>query len=136
MVYPSTMARRQREQSIPGAEEPLLQSDPWSQYLHSLMEPSGPLSAPRVREIERLWECLRGQMAASLTLPYATATETGQFVMTWDRGPRHFEIEILPDGRYDWFYLDRSSGERAGEEEHPVGTCSPRMIAHLRRAIA
>ena len=130
------MARRQRERSIHDTEERLVQSDTWDQYLRSLTEPSGPLPAQRIRQIERLWECLRRQLAESLALPYATATEAGVFVMTWDHGPHHFEIEILPDDRYDWFYLDRNSGERVGEEEHPVGTCSPRMIAHLRRTIA
>jgi hypothetical protein len=126
------MARR----SIHPREEPLVQGDAWDRYLHSLMEPSGPLSAQRLRQIERLWECLRRQVTEPLALPHAIATEAGEFVMTWDRGQHHFEIEILPDGRYDWFYLDRSSGERVGEEEHPAGTCSSQMIAHLRRAVA
>jgi len=130
------MARRQRERSIHDPEEHLFQSDAWGRYLRSLMEPSGPLPTQRIRQIERLWECLQGQVTGSLALPHATATEAGELVMTWDRGPHHFEIEILPDGRYDWFYLDRSSGERAGEEELPAETCSPRMIAHLRRATA
>lgn len=56
--------------------------------------------------------------------------------MTWDRGPHHFEIEVLPNGVYDWFYLDRASGERLGEDEHPLGTFSAEMVSHLRRTVA
>lgn len=56
--------------------------------------------------------------------------------MTWDSGPHHFEIETFADGRYDWFYLDRSSGERFGEEDHLLRTCSSEMVSLLRRAIA
>lgn len=40
--------------------------------------------------------------------------------MTWDNGSHHFEVEVLPDGRYDWFYLNRDSGERLGEDDCPA----------------
>lgn len=56
--------------------------------------------------------------------------------MSWDRGSHHFEIEVFRDGRYDWFYLNRDSGERVGEENHPLGTCSPEMISRLRQTTA
>lgn len=51
--------------------------------------------------------------------------------MVWDRGDHHFEIELLPDGIYDWFYMNRSSATRGGEEEQPLGVCSPEMIRLL-----
>lgn len=112
------------------------QAATWDQYLRSLAQPSGPLSLQQVHEIERLWDRLRRQMPDPFDLPCSTATESGKLVMTWDSGPHHFEIEGFPDGRYDWFYLDRNSGERIGEEDYPLDTCSPAMISHLRRAAA
>jgi hypothetical protein len=108
----------------------------WGQYLSGLAEPWGPLAAGCVQEIERLWECLRRQVPDRLGLPHAMATESGDLVMTWDRGSHHFEIEVFHDGRYDWFYLDRDSGERVGEEDHPLGTCSFEMISRLRKTTA
>lgn len=108
----------------------------WERYLHDLTEPSGPLSHQRVRQIETLWEHLQRRVAEHLPLPHAMASETGEFVMTWDRGPHHFEIEMLPNGSYDWFYLDRTSGERLGEDEHPLGTFSTEMVSRLRRTVA
>jgi hypothetical protein len=123
----------------PRRETGLIQDDQetaWDQYLRGLAEPSGPLAAGTVHEIERLWACLLRQMPDRLSFPHATATESGDLVMTWDRGHHHFEIEVLHDGRYDWFYLDRSSGEREGEEDHPLGTCSPEMISRLRQTAA
>lgn len=124
------MASRPQDRSFRHAE-----ADPaelaWDEYLRKLAEPSGPLSLKRLREIERLWRALRGQVTVHLPPPYATATEDGEFVMTWDRDSHHFEIEILPDGKYEWFYLDRSSGESCGEEDHPLGTYSPEMISRL-----
>lgn len=107
----------------------------WERYLRSLAEPSGPLPGQRVRQIEALWEALQGRIEKHLPHPYAMAADTGEFVMTWDRGPHHFEIEVLPNGRYDWFYLDRTSGERLGEEE-PLGAFSAEMVSYLRRTVA
>ena len=122
--------------AIPNSETRLVQDNQdaaWDQYLRRLAKPSGPLSVGNVQEIERLWDCLRRQVPDRLGFPHATATESGDLVMAWDRGSHHFEIEVFHDGRYDWFYLDRSSGERVGEEDHPLGTCSPEMISRLRQ---
>lgn len=108
----------------------------WEKYLRNLAEPSGPLPSQRVRQIEALWERLRRRVEEHLPLPHALASETGEFVMAWDRGPHHFEIEVLPNGSYDWFYLDRTSGERLGEDEHPLGAFSSEMVSRLRRTVA
>jgi len=107
----------------------------WERYLRNLAEPSGPLPDYRVRQIEVLWEYLQGRVEKDLPLPHAMASEAGEFVMTWDRDPHHFEIEVLSNGRYDWFYLDRVSGERLGEDEHPLGTFSAEMVSRLRRTV-
>lgn len=79
---------------------------------------------------------LQDRFAGQLSPPYATVTEPGGLVMTWDSGPHHFEIEILAEGRYDWFYLDRSSGERLGEENLFLGTDSSEMTSRLRHTLA
>lgn len=134
MVYSLFMARPHREPRFPSTDPDPAESA-WIAYLRSLEEPSGPLSAHRVHQIESFWEALQEQFARQLQPPYATATETGGLAMTWDSGPHHFEIEILADGRYDWFYLDRSSGERLGEEDHLLGTCSSEMTSRLRLTI-
>ncbi|MFL6293584.1 MAG: hypothetical protein ACJ759_22040 [Thermoanaerobaculia bacterium] len=107
----------------------------WERYLRNLAEPSGPLPDHRVRQIEVLWEHLQRRGEKDLPLPHAMASEAGEFVMTWDRGPHHFEIEVLSNGRYDWFYLDRTSGERLGEDDHPLGTFSAEMMSRLRRTV-
>jgi hypothetical protein len=116
----------------------VLEPDPvdWRGYLRRLVEPSGPLSSSRVHQIERLWESLQDQVCRNLPPPYATATEEGEFVMTWDNGPFHFEIEVLPQGSYDWFYFDRDSGERRGEEGQFLDAFSAEMISLLRRSTA
>ena len=55
--------------------------------------------------------------------------------MTWDRGGHHFEIEVLSDDTYDWFYMDRRSEGRAGAEAVPLGCYGSEMISYLRRTL-
>ena len=129
------MARPQPDRSFRSAD--LDSAEPaWERYLRNLAEPSGPLSNQRVRQIEVLWGHLQKQLEKPLPPPHAMASEEGEFVMTWDRGSHHFEIEVLPDGRHGWFYLDRASGERLGEDEHPLGTFSAEMVSRLRRTLS
>jgi hypothetical protein len=62
--------------------------------------------------------------------------ENGGFAMSWDKGRHHFEIEVTPDGTFDWFYMDRGSDARSGEEDQSLGTLSPGLISQLRRTLA
>ena len=65
----------------------------------------------------------------------ATSDQTGEFSMTWDRGRHHFEIDVNEAGAYDWFYMDRDSDFRAGEEAIPVGSLSSHLIPYLLRTV-
>ena len=55
--------------------------------------------------------------------------------MVWDRGRHFFEIEALPDGTYDWFYMERDSEGRAGRTENSLGACPPEMFSYLRKTL-
>ena len=73
----------------------------WDQFLRGL-------SSPTARQARELWQTLE-RSGEQIPPPYAVATEGGGISMTWDRGRHHFEIEVLSDGIYDWFYMDRNS---------------------------
>ncbi|HSS77473.1 MAG TPA: hypothetical protein VLV54_12100 [Thermoanaerobaculia bacterium] len=55
--------------------------------------------------------------------------------MSWDNGRHHFEIEVTAVGTLDWFYMDRDSDARNGEEDQPLGAISPGLISQLRRTL-
>lgn len=103
----------------------------WEEYLRGLVAPKGPLDPFQAARVRKLWESLRQRMGQTLVPPYGAPLESGGFAMVWDRGDHHFEIELLPDGAYDWFYMDRSSAVRGGEEQQSLGVCSPEMIRLL-----
>lgn len=107
-------------------------SDPrsqWLGYLHvtaaTALEPTQGL---RVRHF---WRALEEHLGASIIPPRA-APRNGSFSMFWDRGRHHFEIEILPEGNFDWFYMDRESDRRAGDEGLRVGHYPAQMLGALR----
>lgn len=108
----------------------------WDSYLESLSRPGSPLPSFQAKQVRNLWEALRRSVGERLTPPHAAPAEGQVFAMSWDRGSLHFEIEILSSGEYDWFYMDRESEERAGEEKRPLGLYSSEMIAFLRRTLA
>jgi hypothetical protein len=107
----------------------------WEKYLQGLAEPRGPLSPFFVKQILDLWGHLQ-QALAAVDPPHATVTPDLGFSMTWDNGPHHFEVEIGPGSSYGWFYMDRASDLRTGEEDLPLGLYSPEMIAALRRTVS
>jgi hypothetical protein len=120
----------------PGAPEAASEKSLWDRYLRRLGEPEGPLSTERAKQVRALWDLLERRLGPSLKPPAAGALENGGFAMSWDNGRHHFEIEVTPDGTFDWFYMDRSSDTRAGEEDQPLGAVSPGLISQLRRILA
>lgn len=110
-------------------------STAWSEYLRGLSAPEGPIEPFQAARVRRLWEALRQRIGEELAPPYAAPLEDGRFALVWDRGDHHFEIELLPNGTYDWFYMDRSSSLRGGEEEQTLGSLSPEMIRLLHRTL-
>lgn len=106
----------------------------WEIYVKGLTAPHGPLSPFLVKQILGLWESLERSLGA-LDPPHATVTPDEGFAMSWDRGRHHFEIEVDPTSTYGWFYMDRASDIRTGEEDRPFGLYSPEMISCLRRTV-
>jgi hypothetical protein len=86
------------------------------------------------KQVRDFWSAIeRG--AESVSPPYAAVTPEGGLSMTWDQGRHHFEIDVTSDGKYDWFYMDRESESRAGEEDIRSGFFSPEMFSYLRRTL-
>lgn len=107
----------------------------WDSYRLRLAAPIGPLEPSHVFLIDAMWKSLKA-MIPSLPGPEAAPSEDGRiFGMTWDRGNHHFEIEVLPSGKYEWFYMDFSSAIREGEEDAYVGTYSSQMASRLLQTL-
>ena len=108
----------------------------WDVYRRSLAAPSGPLPPFQVARINSFWRLI-SQKVSALPPPQAGVAPDGTFAMTWDRNGSHFEIEIFPSGLYDWFYWNKNTGAKAGEEDLPLGgVFSASMLEHLGQAVA
>jgi hypothetical protein len=107
----------------------------WEGYLRRLAVPEGPLSVDRAEQVRALWAALEKRVGPRLRPPHAGPLQNDGFAMSWDNGRHHFEIEVSADGTFDWFYMDRDSNVRHGEEDQSLGTLSPGLIAQLRRTV-
>lgn len=101
----------------------------WIQYLRGLAR-SETLPSFMVEAAERLWNGIRAT-AGSSSVPDAAVTETGGIFMSWDRGDHHLEIELNPDGQYEWFYRNRRTGEYGGEGSYPAEFVAPFMLSQM-----
>lgn len=106
----------------------------WESFLWNLAVPHGRLSSARAGQVRELWGVIE-RFNLPVEPPHAAVTEEGGVSMTWDRGRHHFEIEVLPEGTYDWFYMDRDSKVRASEESIPLGIYSPELFSRLRDTV-
>jgi hypothetical protein len=110
-------------------------SHDWDHYLLTLSEVrGGPISTHRLARIRELWGVIE-RFDKQARYPFAAVTSSGGLVLAWDNGRHHFEIEAGNTGLYGWFYMDRESKERAGEEELYLGAYSPKMFDFLRKTI-
>jgi hypothetical protein len=129
MIFAMANTKRQHGE---GDDVEILGSGPgWESYLQGLVAPRGPLSPFFVKQILDLWGQLERALGA-LQPPHAAVTADLGFSMSWDRGRHHFEVEIDPGSTYGWFYMDRASEHRTGEEDRPLGRYSPEMISSLQ----
>lgn len=87
-----------------------------------------------LKQFQDLWSTLKREAGGVLT-PYAVVTPEGGVSLTWDQGRHHFEIDVTSEGKYDWFYMDRESELRVGEEGLELGFFSPEMFSYLRRTL-
>jgi hypothetical protein len=130
MTQPSTAKRGMKALEVHGEATRRVAMEPergWDRFLRGLP----PLASERALE---LWQALE-RSGIEIPPPYAAATESGGLSMTWDRGRHHFEIELLSSGTYDWFYMDRDSEERSGEDAVPLSSCTPEMFSYLRKTL-
>lgn len=52
-----------------------------------------------------------------IRLPLAQSTEEGGIFFAWDEGPHHLDIDLLTNGKLEWFYRHCDSGVHAGDED-------------------
>lgn len=90
----------------------------WNTYLDSLSGVTE-VSAQAVETTRRLWASLR-QRIPSLIVPAADPLESGTLQLVWDAGRTHVDVDVLPNGAFEWFYRDRTTGLTSGEDD-----CAP-----------
>ena len=104
--------------------------DRWHAYLSSL--PLRHLATERAAAAtEGLWNELSEELEAPIPPPNASPTDDAGVLMSWQLNGHHLEIEVMPDGAYEWFYRHRVSDmDESGSDES--GEVSDRLLVRLR----
>jgi len=71
------------------------------------------LPAECIQASEDLWDAIQASNPNILE-PQAGPTAEGDMLeMVWDREEHHFDVDILADGTFEWFYCNRHSADSA-----------------------
>lgn len=106
-----------------------LLNDYFSQWEAYLVDLGSEVSAGLAHAVRDLWDRLKFEkLWAPTGRPRAES-----FLMLWDRGRHHLEIEVYASGCYDWFYRDRSSNTSTGGEDIPLVKTPPAFKAAIRK---
>ena len=125
------------ERSIDRESSVCLEPDrPWRRYLERLKSPLGLFRPAHVRRVEGIWDAVRARLPAPVPLPFTQPTAGGAIQIAWYSPRYSVEVDVLPDGRLDWFFRDRTTGVLAGTDDEPVAELPPEFFSRLASALA
>lgn len=90
-------------------------AEQWTSYLEQL-EASQGVEPQVAATVQSFWKQLREDLRRSPRPPVAGPTEQDTFILVWDQGKHHFEVEFLGGGEVEWFYRDRETESFLGAE--------------------
>jgi hypothetical protein len=123
------------EKSINRGSSVSLEPDrPWRRYLQGLAQ-EGTFSAAHIQKVERIWDELRRRAAVPLPIPRTQPTGRGAIQIAWYSNRYTVEIDVVPDGRFEWFCRDRVSGEISGTDDEPTEEITAELLTILRAAV-
>jgi hypothetical protein len=87
----------------------------WETYLQTLRHRDG--IEPRLAAaVQAFWSQLTVALEQRPEIPIAGPTEQASFIVVWDHGRHHFEVEFFPGETAEWFYRDRQTESFQGGE--------------------
>ncbi len=91
--------------------------DDWTRFLERLDTPEVGLSPSHAAHVRQTWKELRAAIGPTLSPPRAEPGEEGEFRLSWSRSGYYAEVEIYPNGMYEWFLRDRVLDKHDGTTE-------------------
>ena len=78
----------------------------------------------------KAWQDLSLLMSNNLTVPDTGAGPNGEILFSWNREDDHFELEIFPSGKGEFFYLNHRTNEFQ-ENEYTLSKPLPQDIRNI-----
>lgn len=107
----------------------------WRAFIASLANPPCAFDIKHISAVFTRWDELSSYFDKQLSLPLTQPTNAGNIQLAWDKGRHYVEVDILPDGRLEWFYRDRETNELDGTEEEPDSAISEALVLRLDQTV-
>ncbi len=106
--------------------------DEWFCWLSQLTDEQAGMPADHVR---RLWGMLVEGVGESLPAPAADRGGDLGFYMAWHREDVYLDVDVAPDGRFEWFWTNRRTGEAEGSEDERLDKPTDALVHRLRSLV-
>ncbi len=104
----------------------------FQRYMAALETAPVCLSPPHSQAVQQRWIELRASLGPSLPLPSVGPTADGDLQFAWSRKDRYVDIDIHPDGTFEWFATNRETGEHQGSEDENLTALPDTLLDWLR----
>lgn len=111
-----------------GGERAARSPGDWDRWLGQLTDDQAGMPAELVRG---LWRALMDRVGPRLQVPTAGPGGELGFYMAWHREGAYLDVDVAPDGCFEWFWTDRRTGEAEGSEGERLTSPPEALVRHL-----
>ncbi len=86
------------------------------------------ITARTAGDARRAWEQLVKEFGSRVPVPDVGAGPDGQILFSWNNDEHHFELEIMPEGIAEFFYLNMRT-DKMWSLSYSVGNSLPNHVA-------
>lgn len=105
----------------------------WRRYLDELSLEPVQLPMDHARAVRRVWHALNSSVGHALRAPSAGPSGALGFQLSWNTDRFYLDIDIAPDGRFEWFWTDRSTDAYQGSDDERLTTPPEALVRLLVR---
>ncbi len=132
--FPKMKVPKLQRMFVVPRERPIDESDfeRWLSYLSRLSEDPVGLPGEHARAVRVVWSKLNS-LVENIRPPAAEPGGELGFQLTWNTSRYYLDIDIARDGRFEWFFTDRTTKEEFGSDDDLLPNPPEELVQFLVR---
>jgi hypothetical protein len=106
----------------------------WERFLDRLPDEDVGITEEHVQRVREFWYAVEQRVDVTLPLPVTQPIASGAIQLAWNRGVYCVEVDVFPDGSFEWFFRDRRKGSIDGSNDRVTGM--PKKFVERVRLLA